>query len=89
MVTRHCSSGSNRQGDITCLCLARILRHVDHPISSGWLDIFKVRLEIAFKAIGEITSANNIDMSKWDKQRESILKDYQSCDIFNAYETVL
>ena len=60
--------------------------------STGWLDRFKERHDITFKAVcGEATSVDTAlaDMTEWTRRLSTILKTYSPNDIYNADETGL
>ena len=70
---------------------ARELGHVQFTASSGWLQNFKDRHNIAFRAIcGESEAVSPEDVTEWITHvLPDLIKDYASSDIFNADETGL
>ncbi|KAJ8928787.1 hypothetical protein NQ314_018645 [Rhamnusium bicolor] len=58
--------------------------------SAGWLEKFRNRHNIAFKAVsGEAGSVNLEDVKSFLNKMPSLLKDYSPRDIFNVDETGL
>jgi len=69
--------------------LAAKLGHPDFKASQGWLDHFKKRHNIVFKAIcGESATVQQEQVDSWLKtQMRTILDTYETRNIFNADET--
>ncbi|XP_039386738.1 tigger transposable element-derived protein 4-like [Mauremys reevesii] len=69
--------------------LAAKLGHPDFKASQGWLDRFKKRHNIVFKAIcGESAAVQQEQVDSWLKtQMRTILDTYETWNIFNADET--
>ncbi|KAH1173012.1 hypothetical protein KIL84_016851 [Mauremys mutica] len=69
--------------------LAAKLGHPDFKASQGWLDRFKKRHNIVFKAIcGESAAVQQEQVDSWLKtQMRTILDTYETRNIFNADET--
>ncbi|XP_046725929.1 tigger transposable element-derived protein 4-like [Silurus meridionalis] len=69
--------------------LAAKLGHLDFKASQGWLDRFKKRHNIVFKAIcGESAAVEQEQVDSWLKtQMRTILDTYEIRNIFNADET--
>ncbi|XP_045463820.1 tigger transposable element-derived protein 6-like [Harmonia axyridis] len=68
--------------------IANNLAYKDFSASSGWLEKFRRRHNIAFKAIsGEASSVNPIDVEMFLSKLPMLLKDYSPRNIFNADET--
>ena len=60
--------------------------------STGWLDSFKERHDITFKAMcGEAKSVDtaSANMTEWTRRLSTILKAYSPNDIYNADKTGL
>jgi hypothetical protein len=66
------------------------LGYENFSASSGWLEKFRKRHNIAFKAIsGEAGSVNVEDVATFLNKVPLLVKDYLPKDIFNADETGL
>nr|XP_043069112.1 tigger transposable element-derived protein 6-like [Drosophila bipectinata] len=72
------------------LFFAKAMNIMDFKASSGWLDRFKHRHNIAFKKMcGESSSVDDDVCSEWKEKLSDLIKDYEDKDIFNADETGL
>ena len=58
--------------------------------SNGWLDRFRARYNIKFRAIsGESETVDNDTVEDWESRLSTILKGCNSCDVYNCDETSL
>lgn len=73
------------------LCIAAKLNMDNFTASNGWVDRFKQRHNVVYKAIcGESKSVDPQTVSHWkESQVPELIKDYTPKDIFNADETGL
>ena len=69
--------------------LAKLLKHDSFHCSGGWLDRFKVRHNIIFRAVcGEAASVSEDVVGDWIASHlPALLTQYDACDVFNADET--
>ncbi|CAH0721898.1 unnamed protein product, partial [Brenthis ino] len=66
---------------------SKSLGHSSFRASNGWLVNFKKRHELVFRKVcGESASVNNEICDEWIIQLQSLLKDYELKDVFNADE---
>ncbi|XP_034944919.1 tigger transposable element-derived protein 4-like [Chelonus insularis] len=69
---------------------SKSLGHSSFHASNGWLVNFKKRHELVFRKVcGESASVNNEICDEWIIELQSLLKDYEPKDVFNADETGL
>lgn len=69
------------------LFFAKALNVYDFKASSGWLDRFKNRHNIAFKKLcGERSVVNQQMCLEWKEKLFDLIKDYEAKDIYNADE---
>lgn len=70
--------------------IAEHLGYKDFRASDGWLEKFRKRHNISFKAVsGEAASVNPNDVSEFLEKLPSLIKGYNLNDIYNADETGL
>ncbi|XP_014260374.1 tigger transposable element-derived protein 6 [Cimex lectularius] len=70
--------------------VAQELGDTGFKASNGWLQRFRTRHAIKFKAIcGESGSVNEYTVEEWTSKIESIIEGYAPKDVFNADETGL
>lgn len=70
--------------------IAEKLNYVDFSASSGWLERFKKRHNITFRAIsGEAANVNQDVVKSFTEKVPSLIEGYDSRDIYNADETGL
>lgn len=69
---------------------SKSLGHSSFRASNGWLVNFKKRHELVFRKVcGESASVNKDICDEWVIELQSLLKDYEPKDVFNADETGL
>ncbi|CAG9563419.1 unnamed protein product [Danaus chrysippus] len=69
---------------------SKSLGHSSFRASNGWLVNFKKRHELVFRKVcGESASVNKEVCDEWINELQSLLKDYEPKDVFNADETGL
>jgi len=70
--------------------VGRELKMDNFKASNGWLDRFRTRHKIAFKAIcGEAATVDSETVTEWTNKIASLIEGYDRKDIFNADETGL